>query len=56
MLELEKKNMNNQNHFYKILLTIAIPIIVQNFLSSSLNMVDNLMIGNLGEASIAAVG
>ena len=56
MLELEKENINNQNHFYKILLTIAIPIIVQNFLSSSLNMVDNLMIGNLGEASIAAVG
>ncbi len=56
MLELEKKDINTQNHFYKILLTIAIPIIVQNFLSSSLNMVDNLMIGNLGEASIAAVG
>lgn len=56
MLELENKDTNNQNHFYKLLLTIAIPIIVQNFLSSSLNMVDNLMIGNLGEASIAAVG
>lgn len=42
--------------FYSILLTLAIPIIVQNFLSSSLNMVDNLMIGNLGEESIAAVG
>lgn len=39
-----------------MLLTIAVPIIVQNFLSSSLNMVDNLMIGKLGEESIAAVG
>lgn len=56
MLELEKTDIRKQNHFYKVLLTIAIPIIVQNFLSSSLNMVDNLMIGNLGEASIAAVG
>lgn len=56
MLELEKTDEKKQKHFYKILLTIAIPIIVQNFLSSSLNMVDNLMIGNLGETSIAAVG
>lgn len=45
-----------KDHFYKLLLTIAIPIIIQNFLSSSLNMVDNLMIGNLGEEAIAAVG
>ncbi|WP_312651174.1 MATE family efflux transporter [Proteiniclasticum sp.] len=50
-----KTSLDNQK-FYKILLTIAVPIIVQNFLSSSLNMVDNLMIGNLGEESIAAVG
>ena len=42
--------------FYKMLMTIALPIIIQNFLSSSLNMVDNLMIGRLGEEAIAAVG
>ncbi|HSP48242.1 MAG TPA: MATE family efflux transporter, partial [Clostridiaceae bacterium] len=42
--------------FYKILLTISIPIVIQNFLTSSVNMVDNLMIGRLGEESIAAVG
>ena len=42
--------------FYKMLFTIALPIIIQNFLSSSLNMVDNLMIGRLGEEAIAAVG
>lgn len=55
-MELENMKSNQEKSFYKILLTLAIPIIVQNFLSSSLNMVDNLMIGNLGEASIAAVG
>lgn len=56
MLEIEKEDSILKDHFYKVLLTIAVPIIVQNFLSSSLNLVDNLMIGSLGEAAIAAVG
>nr|WP_330401007.1 MATE family efflux transporter [Sporanaerobium hydrogeniformans] len=29
---------------------------MQSFITSSLNLVDNMMVGNLGEASIAAVG
>lgn len=35
---------------------IAIPVVIQNLLSNSLSFVDTLMIGQLGEASIAAVG
>lgn len=35
---------------------IAIPIALQNLITSSLNMVDTLMISSLGQASIAAVG
>ena len=53
---MEKITIDDSKRFYKMLLLIAVPIIVQNFLSSSLNMVDNLMIGGLGETSIAAVG
>ncbi|KAE9635392.1 MATE family efflux transporter [Defluviitalea raffinosedens] len=41
--------------FYKTLFSLALPIALQNFISSSLNMVDTLMIGKLGEAPIAAV-
>lgn len=41
--------------FYKTLFSLALPIAMQNFISSSLNMVDTLMIGKLGEAPIAAV-
>ncbi len=52
----EVQNNFDQKTFYKMLLTIALPIVIQNFLSSSLNMVDNLMIGRLGEEAIAAVG
>lgn len=35
---------------------LALPILVQNFLASSLNMVDTLMIGRVGENEVAAVG
>lgn len=42
--------------FYKTLFTISIPIVIQNFISSSLNLVDNVMIGQLGETFIAATG
>lgn len=46
----------NNVTFYKTLWTIAIPIVIQNFISSSLNLVDNIMIGQLGETFIAATG
>ncbi len=42
--------------FYISMLTIAVPIALQNLVSSSLNMVDTVMIGRLGEKEIAAVG
>lgn len=42
--------------FLLTILTLILPIALQNLISSSLNMVDNVMIGKLGESSIAAVG
>jgi len=36
--------------------TLAIPIALQNLLSSSLAIVDNLMVGKLGDISVASVG
>jgi putative MATE family efflux protein len=42
--------------FYKSLFAIAIPIMVQNLISSFVNMVDTVMIGQLGTVEIAAVG
>lgn len=42
--------------FYSTMIGIAIPIALQNLISSSLNMVDTVMIGRLGEKEIAAVG
>lgn len=42
--------------FSKRVLSIAVPITIQNVISSGLNLVDNIMIGNLGPLPIAAVG
>lgn len=42
--------------FYKKLLIIALPIILQNLIASSLNFLDTFMIGKLGEVELAAVG
>jgi putative MATE family efflux protein len=42
--------------YYQQLVVIAIPITLQNLIQSSLNTVDTIMVGKLGEASIAGVG
>ena len=42
--------------FFKTMLAIAIPISIQNLISSSLNMIDILMIGRVSENALAAVG
>ncbi|MGD9567903.1 MAG: MATE family efflux transporter [Sedimentibacter sp.] len=42
--------------FYSNMIKIALPIMIQNLIASSLNMVDTIMVGKLGEVEIAAVG
>jgi len=39
-----------------LLIMLAIPIILQNIMSASLNFIDNIMVGRLGDTEIAAVG
>ena len=38
--------------FYRPMLTLAIPVIIQNFIGSFLNMVDTVMVGRLGERQL----
>src|SRR5690606_5400662 len=42
--------------FYKRMLSLALPVVFQSLLANSLSFVDTLMIGQLGEQAIAAVG
>lgn len=51
-----KRFFKKDKEFYKKVIIIAVPIIIQNFIASSLNIVDTIMIGKLGEREIAAVG
>lgn len=41
---------------FKKLSVIALPIALQSLIASSLSLVDNLMVGSLGETELAAVG
>lgn len=42
--------------FWGSVLSLAIPIAIQNLLTSSFTLVDALMVGQLGDVSLAAVG
>ncbi|MFK4784462.1 MATE family efflux transporter [Fusobacterium sp. MFO224] len=44
------------NKFIKALVILAIPIILQNLITASLNLLDNIMIGHLGVSEIASIG
>lgn len=46
----------NKKEFYQKMLVIALPVMIQNFISSFLNLIDTVMVGKLGEVEIAAVG
>ena len=50
------KNIFEDKKFIRKVITIAIPVAIQALLNTTLNLVDNVMIGSLGESSIAAVG
>jgi len=43
-------------NYWKRFMKIAWPIVVQQVIFSSVNLVDTLMIGQLGETAIASVG
>ena len=49
-------DLKKDREFFKNLLILAIPIILQNLIGASLNLLDNLMIGSLGENAIASTG
>lgn len=50
-----KPAMRWDRQFAKTLFLIAIPMVIQNLVSSTLNIVDNVMVGQLGAASHAGV-
>lgn len=47
---------DENKRFYKVLISLCIPIIIQNLISTSVNVIDTVMISSLGETSVAAIG
>jgi len=46
----------SRRSLYKTLAHVALPIAAQGLISSSLSLIDNLMIGSLGETELASAG
>lgn len=46
----------NDKEFYRRLFVITLPITLQSLIASSLNMLDTMMIGKVGELELASVG
>jgi putative MATE family efflux protein len=42
--------------FFRAMLTIAVPVAFQQLITAGLNMIDVLMVGQLGESAVAALG
>ena len=47
---------DNNKKFYKLLISLCIPIIIQQLISTSVNIIDTVMISSLGETSVASIG
>lgn len=52
----EERLDKNTRLLYRTLIRVALPIALQSLIGSSLNLVDNMMVGSLGEEPLAAVG
>lgn len=50
------RNLFGDKVFYKTFFKLAIPVTLQYFFASSLNLIDNIMVGQMGEVELAAVG
>ena len=50
-----RKKFIGDGPFYKMILAIAVPIMVQNGVSNFVNLLDNLMIGRLGTNALSGV-
>ena len=50
------KSVFKDKAFLKTMFILALPITLQSFITSSLNLVDTMMVGSLQEAAISAVG
>ncbi|MCI8608217.1 MAG: MATE family efflux transporter [Firmicutes bacterium] len=57
MSKVEQINLNEENRiFYRKMMRIGIPVLIQQIISIGLNLVDTIMVGKVSENALAAVG
>lgn len=49
------RNLVGDKNFYKMTFSVAIPIMLQNFITNLVNMLDNLMVGSVGTEQMTGV-
>jgi putative MATE family efflux protein len=49
------RNLFGNKTFYKTLLAVTLPLVVQQLITTSVQLVDNIMVGTLGESAISSV-
>ena len=55
--QMRVKNLNEADHnFYRKLLVVGIPMVIQQVIAVTLNLADTIMVGKVGENALAAVG
>ena len=55
--QMRMKNLNEADHsFYRKLLVVGIPMVIQQVIAVTLNLADTIMVGKVGENALAAVG
>ncbi|MBM6839357.1 MATE family efflux transporter, partial [Clostridium saudiense] len=45
---------SKEKNFYKLIVSIALPIAVQNLINFAVGMIDTMMLGSLGEIQLSA--
>lgn len=50
-----KRNLIGDRHFYRQVITILVPVIIQNTVTHVVNLVDNIMVGSIGTLEMSAV-
>lgn len=53
--EMKLKSLVGDRSFYKMTFTVALPIMLQNFITNLVNMLDNLMVGSVGTEQMTGV-
>ena len=55
--QMRVKNLNEADQsFYRKLLVVGIPMVIQQVIAVTLNLADTIMVGKVGENALAAVG